>query len=148
MAAQLHQQFCCEWKPARTLATGVVSGTAAALLHPLQMPAHVQADSGKAKIEDTATQLWSSSSKWLRSAGKKLASAAKESATQLQTKLETIDPRFAQKGKLEPPNVNAAHVGAAASKGELCRQPCHFCLNRTTPACAVLCADRFRVTDP
>eukprot|EP00891_Asterochloris_glomerata_P008303 jgi/Astpho2/8303/Aster-x0351 len=62
------------------------------------MSAQAQADSGKAKIEDTATQLWSSSSKWLRSAGKKLASAAKESATQLQTKLETIDPRFAQKG--------------------------------------------------
>ena len=77
---------------------------------------HAQADSGKAKIEDTATQLWSSSSKWLRSAGKKLASAAKESATQLQTKLETIDPRFAQKGMFEPQNVGAARVGAAGSK--------------------------------
>lgn len=84
------------------------------------MSAQAQADSGKAKIEDTATQLWSSSSKWLRSAGKKLASAAKESATQLQTKLETIDPRFAQKGMLEPQNV-AAHVGTA-EQGGLCRQ--------------------------
>ncbi|KAL0035655.1 hypothetical protein WJX79_006114 [Trebouxia sp. C0005] len=53
---------------------------------------------GSGNVEQTAKQWLTGGQKWLKSAGKKLATVAKESASEIQKRLETVDVKM-QKGK-------------------------------------------------
>lgn len=53
---------------------------------------------GSGNVEQTAKQWLTGGQKWLKSAGKKLATVAKESASEIQKRLETVDIKM-QKGK-------------------------------------------------
>ena len=52
---------------------------------------------GSGNVEQTAKQWLTGGQKWLKSAGKKLATVAKESASEIQKRLETVDVKM-QKG--------------------------------------------------
>lgn len=60
-----------------------------------QSSGHAQ---GSGNVEQTAKQWLTGGQKWLKSAGKKLATVAKESASEIQKRLETVDVKM-QKGK-------------------------------------------------
>lgn len=49
--------------------------------------------SGSGNVEQTAKQWLTGGQKWLKSAGKKIANAAKESASEIQKRLETVDAK-------------------------------------------------------
>ncbi|KAL0025471.1 hypothetical protein WJX77_003681 [Trebouxia sp. C0004] len=53
---------------------------------------------GSGNVEQTAKQWLTGGQKWLKSAGKKLATVAKESASEIQKRLETVDVKM-HKGK-------------------------------------------------
>lgn len=50
--------------------------------------------SGSGNVEQTAKQWLTGGQKWLKSTGKKIASAAKESASEIQKRLETVDVKM------------------------------------------------------
>ena len=50
--------------------------------------------SGSGNVEQTAKQWLTGGQKWLKSAGKKIANAAKESASEIQKRLETVDVKM------------------------------------------------------
>lgn len=52
---------------------------------------------GSGNVEQTAKQWLTGGQKWLKSAGKMLATVAKESASEIQKRLETVDVKI-QKG--------------------------------------------------
>lgn len=53
-----------------------------------------QGSGGSGAVEQTAKQWLTGGQKWLKSTGKKIANAAKESASEIQKRLETVDVKM------------------------------------------------------
>lgn len=84
-AAQPHRANAASWQPTNPCICVMQNG------------GQSSRQQGSGNVEQTAKQWLTGGQKWLKSAGKKLATVAKESASEIQKRLETVDVKM-QKG--------------------------------------------------